>query len=93
MVSCAEFCQSETEPAAFVSQRCHPLCAFQADSGQIFPRVLGFEQGTTPVAFLLGSLLSNKFHKTEPLMGAIFPQGTFPLVPVQGGRFLFNAIL
>ena len=40
--------------------------------------MLASEQGTSPVAFLLGSPLSNKFRKTEPLMGA------FPIVPVQG---------
>lgn len=39
--------------------------------------------------FNLGFLLSN-FHKTEPLVEGICPHASFPILPVQNIKFIFN---
>lgn len=47
----------------------------QAGSGEVFLDVVGFRQETSPLVFLLGSLLSNEFCKMGPLMGGALPSG------------------
>lgn len=54
MVVSAKFCcQLEMQPASLVPQLSQPLCAFEADSGVVFPEMVSFEQGTSPLPFLL----------------------------------------
>lgn len=52
-----------------------------AGSGEVFLDVVGFEQETSPLVFLLGSLLSNEFHKMGPLMGGVLPSEHHPHGP------------